>query len=147
MSQYEIRIVKTLPGVLRERIFAAWTDPVHLKWFFNPSQPLPSEPATIDDATGVWRQKMVVSPTQSYITGGVFSVRHLESGKIVFTWGADGGDGWPKLSDGLEARVSVQDEQMVFEMTLPSDWESKDVVQCRDGWTETLDRFVPAPPH
>lgn len=138
-------MVKTFPGVSRKRIFAAWTDPAHLGWFFNPSQPLPSEPAVIDDATSVWRQKMVVSPMHSYITGGVFSVRDLENGKIVFTWGADGEDGWPKLSEGLEARVTVEDGQMVFEMTLPSDWESKDVVQCRGGWTETFDRFIPAP--
>jgi uncharacterized protein YndB with AHSA1/START domain len=55
----------------RADVFRAWTDPDHLQWFYNPAQPTSTEPIELDlRVGGVWRQRMVISDSTEYVTGG-----------------------------------------------------------------------------
>ncbi|EJD36531.1 Bet v1-like protein [Auricularia subglabra TFB-10046 SS5] len=143
----QIHIVKELP-VARERAFAAWTGPAHLRWFSNPNTP-GDEPISVDARPGgFWRQRMLIDDKTDYVTGGVFK-EVVAPKRLVFVWGAE--NGWPNLKDNLVAEVTFEElnskpnaTRMTFNMTLPDDWGDKDVNQCRCGWSETLARFVPA---
>ena len=76
-------------------VFRAWTDPEHLGWFYNPDNPVPTEPIELDlRVGGVWRQLMVINRSTIYHTGGVYR-EIVPDEKLVFAWGAT--DGWPEL--------------------------------------------------
>ena len=54
-------------------VFRAWTDPEHLGWFYNPDNPIPTEPIELDlRVGGAWRQLMVINRSTTYMTGGVY---------------------------------------------------------------------------
>ncbi|MET0714007.1 MAG: SRPBCC domain-containing protein [Mycetocola sp.] len=140
----------------RESVFRSWTDPAHLDWFFNPSQPTPSEPIEVDLAVGgAWRQRMVIDPATSYLTGGIYREISRPS-RLAFYWGAVGG--WPeidrtRLEDASLATVVLGDSgrrtDMVFTLALPDSWppdrvRSWETDGPRDGWSQTIDRLVDA---
>jgi uncharacterized protein YndB with AHSA1/START domain len=90
----EFTLTYTLDAPAAE-VFRGWTDPEHLDWFYNDTQPKPSEPIELDlRVGGAWRQYMVIDEDTSYFTGGIY--RDIEPNeKLVFTWGAVGG--WPEI--------------------------------------------------
>ena len=135
-------------------VFRAWTDPDHLEWFYNESNPIPSEPIELDlRVGGVWRQRMVIDESTAYVTGGVYR-EIVPDEKLVFAWGATGG--WPELDpDRLDdsplvtvllSQVGGRTEMMVH-VELPAslsearveEWLSMGV---RDGWRDTVNRLV-----
>jgi uncharacterized protein YndB with AHSA1/START domain len=129
-------------------VFAAWTDPAELGWFFNDGQAAPDVPIEVDlRVGGAWRQLMVHDETNSYWTGGVY--RELVPGKrLVFSWGAEGG--WPELDPDrpeLSPTVTVvlAAEGATTEMTvlveLP-DPAPVDAGVCHTGWQVTIDRLA-----
>lgn len=136
-----------------DMVFAAWTQPDQLGWFFNPGH-RSDKPVTVDlRIGGAWRQEMIVNDETRYMTGGIF--REIEPDKkLVFTWGAV--DGWPKIDpDNLELSPQVSillrpvsgGTQMVFTLELPdqltepqtAEWMSS---QMLAGWTMTIDRLA-----
>lgn len=84
-----------------EEVFRAWTDPGRLQWFYNPDQPIPSDPIELDlRVGGVWRQRMVIDqerrtsrgactgrscPTRSWSSRGVRRTVGLSSTSSVST--------------------------------------------------------------
>jgi uncharacterized protein YndB with AHSA1/START domain len=135
-------------------VFRAWTDPDHLGWFYNPANPVPSDPIELDlRVGGVWRQRMVIDESTDYFTGGVY--REIVPGeKLVFAWGAS--DGWPKLDpDNLEESPLVtllfrrdgDRTEMVLHVELPASL-SEEAVQkwlslgIQNGWHDTVDRLA-----
>ena len=141
-------------------VFRAWTDPDHLDWFYNDTQPLPSEPIELDlRVGGVWRQQMVIDEETQYATGGVYR-EIVPDRKLVFAWGAT--DGWPKLDpdrldDSPQVTVTLRDAgtqtEMIVHVVLPDDLSQEAVEEwlslgIRNGWFDTVDRlaarFAPA---
>lgn len=82
-------------------VFAAFTDPQKLGWFFNPGF-ISDLPVSVDlRPGGAWRQEMIVNDQTRYITGGIY--RHIEAPhRLDIAWGAV--DGWPEIDpDDLDA--------------------------------------------
>ncbi len=134
-------------------VFRAWTDPARLRWFYNPDQPIPSDPIELDlRVGGVWRQRMVIDQETAYFTGGVYR-EIVPDEKLVFAWGAT--DGWPQLDvDRLDdsPRVTVTfdriDERTALTVhvevpaSLPDDGVPGWWSMARDGWRDTVDRLA-----
>ncbi|WP_052951493.1 SRPBCC family protein [Devosia soli] len=135
-----------------EMVFAAWTQPEHLNWFFNPG--FTSDlPITVDlRVGGAWRQEMIVSDELRYMTGGIF--REIEPfRKLVFTWGAI--DGWPKIDpDRLDLAPQVtllfnevaEGTQMVLKVQLADQLTEAETTEWMStgmfaGWNMTIDRL------
>lgn len=143
----------------RADVFRAWTDPDHLQWFYNPAQPIPTEPIELDlRVGGVWRQRMVVSENiecenTEYVTGGVYR-EIVPDEKLVFAWGAT--DGWPELDpERLDksplVTVALSEvggrTQMTLCVELPAGLSPEQVQEwfsagIRDGWRDTVDRLA-----
>jgi uncharacterized protein YndB with AHSA1/START domain len=143
----------------RADVFRAWTDPDHLQWFYNPAQPIPTEPIELDlRVGGVWRQRMAVSENiecenTEYVTGGVYR-EIVPDEKLVFAWGAT--DGWPELDpERLDksplVTVALSEvggrTQMTLCVELPAGLSPEQVQEwfsagIRDGWRDTVDRLA-----
>jgi uncharacterized protein YndB with AHSA1/START domain len=137
-------------------VFRAWTDPEHLQWFYNPDNPVPDEPIELDlRIGGVWRQRMVISASTDFVTGGVYR-EIVPDEKLVFAWGATGG--WPELDPErlddspqvtvMLSRVAGRTEMMVT-VELPAHFSDAQVQEwlsmgVRDGWRDTVDRLAAA---
>jgi uncharacterized protein YndB with AHSA1/START domain len=140
----------------RAEVFRAWTDPEHLQWFYNDSQPVPTEPIELElRVGGAWRQQMVIDETTSYVTGGVYR-EIVPDEKLVFAWGATGG--WPELDperlDNSPLVTIALDEvrgrtEMKVRVELPAALSEEDVqewwsLRIREGWRDTVDRLAAA---
>ena len=138
----------------RADVFRAWTNPDHLQWFYNPEQPIPTEPIELDlRVGGIWRQRMVISERTEYMTGGVYR-EIVPDEKLVFVWGAT--DGWPeldpeRLDESPLVTVALSEvggrTQMTLCMELPASLSQAQVQEwfdmgIRDGWRDTVDRLV-----
>jgi uncharacterized protein YndB with AHSA1/START domain len=135
------------------QVFRAWTDPDHLDWYYNPAQPIPTEPIELDlRIGGVWRQKMVIDEETAYFTGGIYR-EIVPDEKLVFAWGAT--DGWPKLdSDRLDdsplVTVSFEGRDgrtaLTLHVELPANLPPDGVPGwwslVQDGWRDTVERLV-----
>ena len=157
MSQTRFERSFTLTRVLpapRNAVFAAWTEPEHLAWFYNPAMPAPTTPIQVDlRVGGVWRQQMVVDDDVRYITGGVY-LEIVPSERLVFRWGATGG--WPDLARShqeeapivaLDLRDVAEGTHLELNVTFPDklvDEEVYDLIHgaARDGWSATVDRVA-----
>ena len=150
MQKRGFTLTRTYP-VPPETVFAAWTDPKQLGWFFNPGMPVEAEPEVDLRVGGAWRQQMVERPGKSYVTGGIY--REIEPPRrLVFNFGAIGG--WPDLTAGLHDALLVTLEfnavpggaEMVCHLEVPahvSDAKAKEWFDLgvEGGWTQTVDRL------
>ena len=136
------------------QVFRAWTDPEHLRWFYNDHQAIPGDPIEVDlRVGGVWRQRMVISQETDYVTGGVYR-EIVRDEKLVFNWGATGG--WPELdlerpdesplvtvlltevAGRTELSVRVQLPDGISEAQA-QEWLSLGIAE---GWRDTVDRLA-----
>jgi uncharacterized protein YndB with AHSA1/START domain len=141
----------------RDLVFAAWTDPSQLGWFFNPEATPAGEPVDVDlRVGGAWRQRMVINDDLDYMTGGIYREITPPS-KLVFLHGAVGG--WPEIDperpDDVpqvtltfkETGHSGESTDMTLRVDFPdhlSDAEVEKLIASgmRDGWGMTIDRLV-----
>jgi uncharacterized protein YndB with AHSA1/START domain len=138
----------------RADVFRAWTDPDHLGWFYNPAQPIPTEPIELDlRVGGVWRQRMVISERTEYYTGGVYR-EIVPDERLVFAWGAT--DGWPeldpeRLDESPLVTVALSEAggrtQMTLCVELPAGLSPEQVEEwfslgIRNGWRDTVERLA-----
>lgn len=153
LTQREFTLTWTLDASPSE-VFRAWTDPEHLQWFYNDTNPVPPEPIELDlRVGGAWRQRMVISEQTDYFTGGIY--REIVSDeKLVFTWGAVGG--WPeldaeRLDDNPLVTVTLtpigERTEMRVRVELPAGLTEEGVREwlstgMRDGWSQTIDRLA-----
>ena len=137
----------------RDAVWASWTDPAELSWFFSGMQD-PAERVTVDlRVGGAWRLLMVVSETTRYVTGGVY--REIVPGnRLVFSWGAVGG--WPDIDPNhldavplttVELGTIPNGTAMTLTASFPgeiSDAAAQEWLNSgmREGWGMTLDRLV-----
>jgi len=153
MTAHRFTLTWTLPATPAE-VFAAWTEPDQLGWFYNDAYPEPDEPIEVDlRVGGEWRQRMIVDDDTTYVTGGLY--REIVPGeKLVFTWGATGG--WPTLDptrpddcplvtvvfDGAEQgthlTVHVELPAAFANADLPAGW----LDHVEPGMRETVDRLA-----
>ena len=150
MQKRGFTLTRTYP-VPPETVFAAWTDPKQLGWFFNADMPVEQEPEVDLRVGGAWRQQMVERPGKSYVTGGIY--REIEPPRrLVFNFGAVGG--WPDLTAGLHDALLVTllfnpvpgGTEMVCHLEVPahvSDAKAKEWFDLgiEGGWTQTVDRL------
>lgn len=146
-------LTRDLPAT-RHQVFAAWTEPEHLAWFYNPAMPTPTTPIEVDlRVGGVWRQQMSVNEDLEYPTGGVY-LEIVPDERLVFRWGAAGG--WPDLTGPLEQQAPVVTVELfdspegtrlelgvAFSDHLEGD-EVRSLIEggTRDGWGATIDRVA-----
>ena len=138
------------------QVFRAWTDPEHLKWFYNEHQPIPDEPIEVDlRVGGVWRQRMVISEKTDYFTGGVYR-EIVRDEKLVFSWGAT--DGWPeldpkRLDENPLVTVTLTEvggrTEMRVRVQLPDGLSAEQAQEwfslgIREGMQDTVDRLAAA---
>jgi len=136
-----------------DTVFEAWTRPEYLDWFFNPDNHTDA-PITVDlRVGGQWRQEMVISPTERYVTGGLYR-EIVPNQKLVFAWGAVGG--WPALDPDRpdeNPRVTLEfkphgDHTVMDLLVQFPDQMTADKVQwwmdcgMQAGWDMTIDRLV-----
>ena len=131
-----------------DEVFRAWTEPARLGWFHSGLAPATIATEVDLRVGGAWRQQMIVGDGNDYITGGVY--RELSPPHaLAFTWGAVGG--WPLLDaadprSGPSATVVLEAEgdstTMTFSVDLADGFTADEVVQCRGGWEQTIDRLV-----
>ncbi len=133
-------------------VYAAWTRPELLDWFYNPGHPT-KMPVTVDlRVGGQWRQEMVISPTNRYVTGGLYR-EIVPSRRLVFSWGAVGG--WPALDPDrpddnprVTLTFSGRDRtvlNLLVEFPAGMSIEAVDWwMNCgmQEGWAMTIDRLV-----
>lgn len=139
-------------------VYAAWTRPELLDWFFNPDNRTEA-PVTVDlRVGGQWRQEMVISPTNRYFTGGLYR-EIVPNRRLVFNWGAVGG--WPALDPDRPDDVprvtltfSGRERTVLTLLVEFPDGMSAETVDwwmtcgMQEGWAMTIDRLVvrfPAP--
>jgi uncharacterized protein YndB with AHSA1/START domain len=147
MTDRSFTITRTLdaPPAL---VFRAWTDPDQLGWFFS-GHGEPEAPQVDLQVGGAWRQTMIISDDDRYVTGGVY--REIVPGeRLVFTWGAE--DGWPELDDGAPVvTVALADAggqtEMAVTVSLPESLSQEQVQEqlatgMDVGWNQTVDRLV-----
>lgn len=136
----------------RHAVFAAWTEPEHLAWFYNPGMPAPSTPIEVDlRVGGTWQQQMVINDDFDYLTGGTY-LEIVPDRRLAFRWGAVGG--WPELDGDGErtapvVTVQLNDVSVGTELVLTvrfSEHVDLEEVQqlirggCEEGWGATIDR-------
>jgi uncharacterized protein YndB with AHSA1/START domain len=137
-----------------ERVFAAWTQPAKLGWFFNEQMPRPDEPIQVDlRVGGAWRQVMVIDQETRYVTGGIY-LEIVPDEKLVFAWGAV--DGWPRIRpDRLDEapRVTVIFKPssggtlLILDVDIPESMSEELARErllgaVREGWKSTVGRCV-----
>jgi uncharacterized protein YndB with AHSA1/START domain len=140
-------------GASREDVWASWTDPAELHWFFSGQQD-PGEEVSVDlRVGGAWRLLMVVSENTRYVTGGVY--REIVPGeRLVFSWGAV--DGWPAIDPSdldtvplttVELSAIPTGTKLSLTASFPdriSDAAAQEWLESgmREGWGMTIDRLV-----
>ena len=129
-------------------VFEAWTDPAHLGWFFS-GHGEPEAPRVDLRVGGAWRQTMIISDDDEYVTGGVY--REIVAGeRLVFAWGAEGG--WPEIGDDApEVTVALAEidgkTEMTVTVSLPARLSEEQVREqlatgMNAGWNQTIDRLA-----
>lgn len=133
-------------------VFAAWTQPDLLGWFFNAGMPVEQAPEVDLRVGGAWRQLMIEREGKSYVTGGIY--REIDPPrKLVFNFGAVGG--WPDLAGGLDDALLVTllfdatpsaGTEMTCRLEVPShisDEQAREwfALGIEAGWTQTIDRL------
>ena len=102
---------------------------------------------------GAWRQRMVISESTAYVTGGVYR-EIVPDEKLVFAWGATGG--WPdldpeRLDESPQVTVLLSQiggrTEMLVTVELPMSLSASEVEEwlsmgVRDGWRDTVDRLA-----
>lgn len=134
-------------------VFAGWTVPSHLGWYFNPTTTT-DLPATVDlRVGGEWRIHMVENADRQYMTGGLYH-EVVPAERLAFYWGAQGG--WPALDPArpdenplvtLDFVTQGAGTRMGLRLQLPDSMTAEQAdwwMNCGmiPGWHMTIDRLV-----
>jgi uncharacterized protein YndB with AHSA1/START domain len=132
--------IKRFINAPRDRVYAAWTDPEHLKEWWGPENVRTRTIAADVRQGGKYRWDLVNQAGENMTAFGEY--RELIPGqKIVFTWKWDDDEAWEGRNSIVTVELSDHDDGTQLTLTheqLPSE-ESRD--RHNEGWNSVLDRL------
>ena len=132
--------IKRFINAPRDRVYAAWTDPVQLRQWFGPEKVQTRNLTANARAGGKFRWDLTNSEGEKMTCLGEY--RELQPGKkIVFTWQWDDDEDWENHASVVTVELSDRDGGTELRLTheqLPNE-------QSRDGhtggWNSALDKL------
>jgi glutathione S-transferase len=132
--------IKRFVNAPRDRVYAAWTDPVQLKEWWGPKEVQTLKIVADTRVGGKYRWDLVNQEGEKMSVFGEY--RELVPGKkIVFTWKWDDDEIWKNRTSAVSVVFSDRDGGTELRLTyvqLPSE-ESRD--RHNEGWNSVLDRL------
>jgi glutathione S-transferase len=132
--------IKRFINAPRERVYAAWTDPVQLKEWWGP-EGVRTRKITADVRVGgAYRWDLINQDGEEMTVHGEY--RELVPGKkVVFTWKWDDDEAWEHRTSIVTVEFSDRDggtEVRLSHVQLPSE-ASRD--RHNEGWNSVIDRL------
>ena len=132
--------IKRFINAPRDRVYAAWTDPVQLRQWFGPEKVQTRNLIADARVGGKFRWDLTNSEGEKMTCLGEY--RELQPGKkIVFTWQWDDDEDWANQTSVVTVELSDRDsgtELRLIHEQLPNE-------QSRDGhtggWNSALDKL------
>ena len=132
--------IKRFINAPRDRVYAAWTDPVQLRQWFGPEKVQTRDLFADARVGGKFRWDLTNSEGEKMTCLGEY--RELQPGKkIVFTWQWDDDEDWENHASVVTVELSDRDGGTELRLTheqLPNE-------QSRDGhtggWNSALDKL------
>ena len=132
--------IKRFINAPRDRVYAAWTDPVQLRQWFGPEKVQTRNLIADARVGGKFRWDLTNSEGEKMTCLGEY--RELQPGKkIVFTWQWDDDEDWANHTSVVTVELSDRDsgtELRLLHEQLPNE-------QSRDGhtggWNSALDKL------
>ena len=132
--------IKRLIKAPRDRVYAAWTDPVQLKQWFGPEKVQTRDLIADARVGGKFRWDLINPEGEKMTMRGEY--RELQPGKkIVFTWRWEDDEDWENHTSIVTVELSDRDGGTELRLTheqLPNE-------QSRDGhtggWNSALDKL------
>ena len=132
--------IKRLIKAPRDRVYAAWTDPVQLKQWFGPEKVQTRDLIADARVDGKFRWDLTNPEGEKMTCLGEY--RELLPGKkIVFTWQWDGDEDWENHTSVVTVELSDRDGGTELRLThekLPNE-ESRN--GHTGGWNSALDKL------
>ena len=133
--------IKRFINAPRERVYAAWTDPVQLKEWWGPKQMRTKSLEFDPHLGGKYRWTLVNEEGEEMTVFGEYR-ELIPAKKIVFTWKWDDDEAWTKHGESV-VTVEFADrdggtELRLTHQQLPSE-ESRE--RHNEGWNVVLDRL------
>ena len=132
--------IKRFINAPRERVYAAWTDPVQLKEWWGPKEVRTLEIVADTRVGGKYRWDLINQEGEKMSVFGEY--KELVPGKkVVFTWKWDDDEDWREYDSVVAVEFSDRDSGTELRLThvqLPSE-ASRD--RHNEGWNSVLDRL------
>ena len=132
--------IKRFINAPRDRVYAAWTDPVQLKEWWGPKEVQTFKFVADTRVGGKYRWDLVNQDGEAMSVFGEY--RELVPGKkVVFTWKWDDDEAWENYNSVVSVEFSDREggtELRLVHVQLPSE-ASRD--RHTFGWNSVLDRF------
>jgi uncharacterized protein YndB with AHSA1/START domain len=132
--------IKRFINAPRERVYAAWTDPVQLKEWWGPKEVRTLKIVADIRVGGKYRWTLVNQEGEEMSVFGEYRELVPEK-KVVFTWKWDDDEAWENYTSEVSVEFSDHDRGTELRLThvqLPSE-ESRD--RHNQGWNSVLDRL------
>ncbi len=124
----------------RNRVYAAWTDPVQLKEWWGPKEVRTLKIVADNRVGGKYRWDLVNQDGESMSVFGEYR-ELIPDKRVVFTWKWDDDEAWENYTSVVSVDFSDRDggtELSLKHEQLPSE-ESRD--RHNHGWNSVLDRL------
>ena len=124
----------------RDRVYAAWTDPVQLKEWWGPKEVRTLKIVADTRVGGKYRWDLVNQDGEQMSVFGEY-LELVPPRKVVFTWKWDDDEAWENYTSQVSVELSERDggtELRLTHLQLPSE-ESRD--RHNHGWNSVLDRL------
>ena len=124
----------------RNRVYAAWTDPVQLKEWWGPKEVRTLEIVADTRVGGKYRWDLVNQDGEKMSVFGEY-LELVPGKKVVFTWKWDDDDDWKDYDSIVSVEFSDRDAGTELRLThvqLPSQ-ASRD--RHTEGWNSVIDRL------
>jgi glutathione S-transferase len=132
--------IKRFINAPRDRVYAAWTDPVQLKEWWGPKEVTTLKIVADTRVGGKYRWDLENDEGEKMSCFGEY--RELVPGKkVVFTWKWDDDENWENHNSVVSVEFSDRDggtELRLTHVQLPSE-ESRD--RHNGGWNSVIDRL------
>ena len=132
--------IKRFINAPRDRVYAAWTDPVQLKEWWGPKEVRTLEIVADTRVGGKYRWDLVNQEGEKMSCYGEYR-ELVPAKKVVFTWKWDDDEDWKDYDSIVSVEFSDRDEGTELRLThvqLPSE-PSRD--RHSEGWNSVIDRL------